>query len=222
MIASWSVHVPKPEPIIVDANGSDASDAPEFVQAFFKASIIQDLFMLTQSEKEFLLPGESSMIVQLKPNKAVFAKCNVAKGSLKLIPSSTSIKYVPYSTKFPTNAIVVTAKTVVDGAFIVSPFTSSQGFIAPFWFVQYQRDDDEGAANMHFEWRTTIQGNKIPMLVNKVRLQKGDKLLVSKVAAGDKHAEEVKSKAVKPIAKSKAKNKDKDEPEAKKARTMKS
>ena len=75
---------------------------------------------------------------------------------------------------------------------------------------------------MNFEWRTTIQGNKIPMLVNKVRLQKGDKLLVSKVAAGDKHAEEVKSKAAKPIAKSKAKNKDKDEPEAKKARTMKS
>jgi hypothetical protein len=83
-------------------------------------------------------------------------------------------------------------------------------------------------------------GNVIPMLVNKVRLLKGDKLLVSKVAAGDKDAEEVKPKAgnkdedepqvkpkakskaklqVKPKAKSKAKNKDEDEPQPKKAKS---
>jgi hypothetical protein len=198
MIASWSVHVPKPEPIIVDANGSDASDAPEFVQAFFKASIIQDLFMLTQREKEFLLPGETIMIVQLKPNKAVFAKCNVGKGSLRLIPSSTSIKYVPYSTKFPTNVIVVKVKTVVDGAFIVSPFTSSQGFIAPFWFVQYQRDDDE-VANMHFVDHCSAAGNVIPMLVNKVAIKAGDRLVIEKHAEPKaKTASEPKVKKVKP------------------------
>ena len=209
MMASWSAHVPKPEPIIVDANGSTyASDAPEFVQASLQASIIQDLFKLTQREKEFLFPGEETLIIQLKPNKAVFAKCNVGKGSLKLIPSSTSIKYVPYSTKFPTNFILVKVKSVVDGAFIVSPFTSSQGFIAPFWFVQYQRDDDE-VANMHFVDHCSAAGNVIPILVNKVAIKAGDRLVIEKHAEPKaKTASEPKVNSASPAeAKAKAKAK---------------
>jgi hypothetical protein len=182
--------------IVEDLMALNPVGSEDFKLASHKGAIIQEIFNLSTKHQNNL----KSLRVQMKPKK-VWVTAAMQKGQLCLVPSTFNVKAAPE--KLSTNAVLATIKGVA-GSFVLAQFSSQDGRICPYWYV----NGDGECPNMAVSWYSNpASGVSVPMLVNTSALKAGELLSLGKAGAmADTTTAEATPKA-KAEAKGKAKAK---------------
>ena len=211
----WVTYSTAPDvKIVEDLMALNPVGCEDFKFACHKGAIIQAIFNLSTKHQNNL----KSLRVQMKP-KQVWVTEAMQKGQLCLVPSTFNVKAA--TEKLSTNAVLATIKGVA-GSFVLAQFSSQDGRICPYWYV----NGDGECPNMAVSWYSNpASGVKVPMLVNTSALKAGELLSLGNMAEATPKAKaqaipKAKVKAT-PKAKAQGRGKAKVTPKAEEAEPSK-
>ena len=159
-------------------------------QTIVKGAVAEALFETARDENSAGL--DEVLRLTEKPRKTVRTKVGFTTGSLKLVPTTTSIGVVVVPQRIPAGAISLgpllktgehTFEFYLQSSY-QKPSGTSVGFVEPYWFVRESDDDRECnmvlqpigvAETLEDPTEVTVE---IPLMVNSKEINKYDELVL--------------------------------------------